>query len=99
MRPIAALSFSRGKPVVPARVKIGIPIEPNATGAVFASRQIAEALKGEKPRPISIVAAMATGVPNPAAPSRNAPNAKAIKSACRRESEVSLPIESLMISN
>ena len=33
-----------------------------------------------------MAAATATGVPNPAAPSMNAPNAKAISSACRRRS-------------
>ncbi len=46
-----------------------------------------------------MAAATATGVPNPAAPSMNAPNAKAISSACKRRSAVRLPIESLMISN
>jgi len=78
---------------------IGIPIDPNATGAVFASRQIADALNGENPSPINMLAAIATGVPNPAAPSRNAPNANAISNACSRGSGVSRPIEFLIISN
>ena len=41
----------------------------------------------------------ATGAPNPAAPSMNAPNEKAMNIACRRRSSVRLPTESLMISN
>jgi hypothetical protein len=65
--------------VVPARVTTGIPIEPKATGAVFASRQRADALKGEKPRPMSIDEAMATGVPKPDAPSRKPPKVKAMR--------------------
>ena len=42
------------------------------------------AKNGEKPRPVSIAAATATGVPKPAAPSMNAPNANAISIACSR---------------
>ena len=42
---------------------------------------------------------MATGAPNPAAPSRKAPNEKAISSACKRWSGVTEAIESRMISN
>ncbi len=41
----------------------------------------------------------ATGAPNPAAPSMNAPKEKAINSACNRRSLVRPPTESLMISN
>src|SRR5262245_13845077 len=43
IRPTAALSFSTGNPVVTASVVTGMPRDPNATGAVFASRQIAAA--------------------------------------------------------
>jgi hypothetical protein len=39
-RPTIALSGSTGMPVMPASVVTGIPIEPNATGAVLAIRQI-----------------------------------------------------------
>ncbi len=39
-RPTIALSDSNGNPVVPASVTIGMPMEPKATGAVFASRQM-----------------------------------------------------------
>src|SRR5258708_25062949 len=82
-----------------ASVITGMPMEPNATGEGFASRQIDEAYSEEKPSPTIIAAATATGVPNPAQPSINAPNAKAISSACMRLSEVIEPIESFMISN
>jgi hypothetical protein len=77
----------------------GTPIEPNATGAVFARRQIAAAIERREAEARSIAAATATGVPKPAAPSMNAPSANAISSACRRRSPVRPPIESLMTSN
>jgi hypothetical protein len=99
MRPTHADSSASGSPVVPASVTIGMPIDPNATGAVFASMQMPAAKNGEKPRPVSMAAATATGVPKPAAPSMNAPNANAISKACSRRSDVRPPIESLMISN
>ena len=98
MRPTHCASASSSMPVVPASVTTGMPIEPNATGAVFASRQMPAAKNGEKPSPVSIAAATATGVPKPAAPSTNAPNANAISIACSRRSVVRPPIESLMIS-
>ena len=40
MRPTMALSGMAAIPVIPERVMTGIPIDPNATGAVLASRQI-----------------------------------------------------------
>ena len=46
-----------------------------------------------------MAAEMATGVPKPAAPSRNAPKLNAMSSACRRRSSVTDAIESLMTSN
>jgi len=46
----------------------GVAMDPNATGAVLASRQMPPARKGSNPSPVSIEAATATGVPNPAAP-------------------------------
>src|SRR5262245_49992319 len=39
-RPTIALNDISGSPVVPASVTSGIPIEPNATGAVLARRQM-----------------------------------------------------------
>ena len=53
----------------------------------------------ESPRPASIAPDTATGAPNPAAPSMNAPNENAMNSACSRQSFVNPPTESLMISN
>ena len=68
----------------------GVPIAPNATGAVLAIRQRPEAASGEKPIPIRIAPVTATGVPKPAAPSKNAPKAKAISRSCNRRSSVTL---------
>src|SRR6266702_6305509 len=99
LRPATPPTRAGGSPVVPASVVTGMPMDPNATGAVFASRQIDEAYSEEKPRPTIIAAATATGVPKPAQPSIKAPNAKAINKACIRLSEVIEPIESLMTSN
>src|SRR6266480_2453476 len=88
MRATPALNRSRGNPVVTARVVIGVAMEPNATGAVLAIKQTAAAKNGENPRPVSIVAATATGVPNPAQPSTNAPKAKATSIIWSRPSSV-----------
>src|ERR1035437_9462213 len=98
-RPATALNRARGNPVMPASVMTGMPIDPNATGAVFASRQLDDAYSEEQPRRTIMAAATATGVPNPAQPSMNAPKAKAINRACMRLSEVIEPIESLIISD
>ncbi len=51
-----------------------------------------EAAKGENPRPIRIAPVTATGVPKPDAPSKKAPNEKAISSSCNRRSVVTPPI-------
>ena len=64
-------------------IMIGVPTDPNATGAVFAIRQRPAAYRGLKPRPTSIAAEIATGAPNPAAPSRNAPNENAINKSIK----------------
>ena len=39
-RPTIALSARTGRPVTLASVVTGMPMDPNATGAVFASRQM-----------------------------------------------------------
>ncbi len=75
-----------------------MPKEPKATGDVLASKARLAAYSGEKPMPISRAAQMATGVPNPAAPSKNVPKQKAIKRACiRRSGEIAatLPFDDL----
>ena len=55
---------------------IGVPSAPKATGAVLAMSDRPDAASGVKPRPISIAPVTATGVPKPAAPSKNAPKAE-----------------------
>ncbi len=52
-----------------------------------------EAASGEKPRPMRIAPVTATGVPKPAAPSKNAPKQKATSSSCSRRSGVMPAIE------
>src|SRR5437667_12734486 len=93
IRPTPALNRSKGRPVVALSVRIGVAIDPKATGAVLASRQTASDVNGENSRPVSIVAATATGVPKPAPPSIKAPNAKATTIIARRPSTVILPVE------
>ena len=88
-----------GIPVGPSTAIIGMPIAPKATGAVLAIRHMPAAYNGLKPRPTSNAADIATGAPKPAAPSKNAPNENAIKSACKRRSSVIDNTELLMISN
>ena len=44
-RPTIALSASTGSPVTSASVVTGMPIDPNATGAVLASRQMPAAIE------------------------------------------------------
>ena len=99
MRPIIALRSDSGKAVTAASVCTGVPMAPQATGAVFAIRFNAAAWKGLKPSPIMKAPAMATGAPNPAAPSMNAPKQKATSNTCSRRSAVIPATDSFMISN
>ena len=57
-----------------------MPSAPKATGAVLPMSASFAASNGRKPRPIISAPLIATGVPNPAAPSMNAPKLKAINS-------------------
>ena len=98
-RPAIAERASFGRSVTPVRVTIGVPRAPKATGAVFAIRQSTAEESGLKPRPTIMAPAMATGVPNPAAPSMKAPKEKAISSAWILRSPESLVMLSLTISN
>src|SRR5205807_5643440 len=70
-----------------------------ATGDVLASRLSAAAWNGLNPRPIMKAPAIATGAPNPAAPSMNAPKQNATSSSCNRRSAVMPATDSFMISN
>ena len=99
MRPIMALRSDSGRPETAARVCTGVPIAPHATGDVLASRLRAAAWNGLKPRPIMKAPAIATGAPNPAAPSMNAPKQKATSSTWSRRSGVIPATDSFMISN
>ena len=82
----------------PPRVTTGIPIEPNATGAVLASRASTAAVTGSNPRLARIEAVIATGAPKPAMPSSSAPKEKATRSVCSRRSVVRRVSERLMTS-
>ena len=76
----------------------GMPIEPNATGAVLASRARTAAVTGSKPRLARIEAEIATGAPKPAMPSMSAPKLKATSRACSLRSVVRRASERLMTS-
>ncbi len=77
--PTIWLSSISGSPVTFASVMTGIPSAPKATGAVFPMRARPAAARGLKPRPMSIAAQMATGVPDPDAPSMKAPKEKPMR--------------------
>ena len=81
IRPEVALSDSTSSPVTLLRVRIGVPMLPQATGAVLAIKHKSAARNGSKPSPTRNAAEMATGAPNPAAPSTNAPKQKATRTA------------------
>ena len=87
------------RPITPPIATMGIPIVPNATGAVLATRQRPAAYSGSKPRPTSVAPAMATGAPKPAAPSMKAPKQKAISRAWILRSGVRPAIEARICSN
>ena len=75
-----------------------MPIEPKATGAVFATSASTAAEIGSKPRPASIAALIATGAPKPAMPSTSAPKQKATRRAWMRRSSVRRARERRMTS-
>ena len=81
-RPTIADNLSTSMPVTAERAIMGVPKAPNATGAVFAIKARPHAANGLKPSCIRMAAVMATGVPNPAAPSKKAPKANAINITC-----------------
>ena len=76
-----------------------MPIPPQATGAVLAIRQSRAAWNGRNPRPTRNAAEIATGAPNPAAPSISAPKQNATSTACSRRSADSRAIEAFITSN
>ena len=98
-RPAIWLRAISSIPETLARVMMGVPRAPKATGEVLANSASPAAYNGEKPMPIINAAEMATGVPNPAAPSRNVPNEKAISRACIRRSGEMAVTDRLTTSN
>ena len=99
IRPTVALIASTSMSVTLLKVLTGTPSAPQATGAVLAIRQSTAALNGSNPSPTRKAAEIATGAPNPAAPSRNAPNEKATRTACNRRSPDSRAIDAFITSN
>ncbi len=99
IRPIMALKSDSGSPETAASVCTGVPMAPHATGEVLAIRLSAAAWNGLNPRPIMNAPAIATGAPNPAAPSMKAPKQNATNKTCSRRSGVIRATESFMISN
>ena len=85
-RPAIAESFSTSRSVTWARVVMGIPMLPKATGAVLAMSDNPLAWIGENPSCNNRAAVIATGAPNPAAPSMKAPKQKAINTTWIRGS-------------
>ena len=73
-------------PVTLLRAIMGVPRAPKATGAVLAIRESPEAASGLKPSWMRMAAVTATGVPNPAAPSKKAPKEKAMRMTWTRGS-------------
>src|SRR6478736_7348611 len=98
-RPAMAESVTSSRPLTAASVTIGVPMAPQATGAVLARRFRTADWKGLNPRPTITAPAMATGVPNPDVPSMMAPNEKAIRMHCSRRSNEMWTIDSFTISN
>ena len=98
-RPTYRLTGSTSSPATSAATVTGTPAAAKATGELLATRQSSAAVTGGKPRPISMAEVTATGTPYPAVPSRNAPNAKATRSACSRRSGVRFARVALTISN
>ena len=78
---------------------MGVPMAPQATGAVLAIRLRTADWKGLKPRPTMTAPAMATGVPKPEVPSMMAPKENAMRSTCRRRSKEMWMMDSFTISN
>ena len=65
-------------PVRLPAVMIGMPIAPNATGAVLASSTVAAARIAEKPSETSMTPVIATGAPKPASASSRPPKQNAM---------------------
>src|SRR5438105_10793964 len=98
-RPAIVERSRGGRPDDCDRPTIGLPMAPQATGAVLASRLSTADWNGANPRPTIIAPAIATGVPNPLVPSMIAPNEKAIFFFKQKTAYEMCVIDSLTISN
>ena len=97
--PDVALRAWTSSPVTMLSVRMGVPMAPQATGAVLAIRQSRAAWKGWNPSPTRKAAEIATGAPKPAAPSMSAPKQKATSTAWSRRSADSRATEAFITSN
>ena len=70
---------------------IGVPMPPNAAGAVLPMSATPAAFSGSKPSAMSIPTVMATGVPKPVSASSSAPNENPIINAWMRRSSETAP--------
>ena len=86
--PIMMDNWFKSSPVAACNARMGVPNAPNATGAVLAINEKADAASGEKPSPIRIAPVTATGAPKPEVPSKKAPKQKATSKSCNRRSLV-----------
>ena len=85
-------------PVMEASVVVGMPMEPNIVGTVLAIRQERIASTGPRPTAMSIDAGMATAVPKPAMPSRNAPKHQPMRRTSTRLSDETEQSIALIVS-
>ena len=98
IRPIIAFISASGIAVTVASIWTGVPMAPQATGAVLAIKFSAAAWNGLNPNPIMNAPAIATGDPKPAQPSMKAPKQNATSNSCNRRSAVIPATEDFMIS-
>ena len=84
IRPEVALNALTSSPVTLLSVRIGVPIAPQATGAVLAIRQSVAAWNGSNPSPIRNEPAIATGAPPPPVTARTSGSSE-LGSACAIE--------------
>ena len=92
-------SVTWSSPLTAASVTIGVPIAPQATGAVLASRFSTADWNGLKPRPTITAPAIATGVPKPGGALDDRAERERDQHHWSRRSKEMWMIDSLTISN
>ncbi len=88
-KPMSATAvFTDSSPAKPllTPTRIGVPTAPNDTGVLWIIIPATTAAIAGKPSPTISGTVTAAGVPNPAAPSINAPNSQAMMMTCTRRS-------------